>query len=89
MGFAVTLIRGYQRYLSPLKGFSCAYRVKHGRASCSEHGKRAIARYGLTRGLMLLWRRLHACTHAAEMLDYERRRSELLTAGTSVWACHG
>ncbi len=23
------------------------------------------------------------------MLDYERRRAELLTAGTRVWACHG
>jgi len=51
----------YQRYLSPVKGFSCAYRVLTGRDSCSAYGYRVIARHGLRRGASLLQRRLHAC----------------------------
>ena len=54
-------IRGYQRYLSPRKGFSCAYRCATGRASCSGHGYRVIERCGLWTGLALLRRRLRRC----------------------------
>ena len=58
---ALWAIRAYQRYLSPRKGFSCAYRVLTGRDSCSGYGYRVIARHGLLPGLALLRRRLHAC----------------------------
>lgn len=64
-GFAARLalaaIRGYQRHLSPHKGFSCAYRCATGRASCSAHGYRVIERFGLWNGLALLQRRLRLC----------------------------
>ena len=58
---ALWAIRAYQRYLSPWKGFSCAYGVLTGRDSCSAYGYRAIARHGLRIGLPLLQRRLRAC----------------------------
>jgi len=58
---ALAAIRGYQRHLSPHKGFSCAYRVATGRASCSHHGYRVIERCGLWTGLALLRRRLRLC----------------------------
>ncbi|MBB5367258.1 MULTISPECIES: membrane protein insertion efficiency factor YidD [unclassified Janthinobacterium] len=58
---ALWAIRAYQRYLSPYKGFSCAYRVRTGRDSCSGYGYRVIARHGLIPGWALLRRRLHAC----------------------------
>lgn len=58
---ALWAIRAYQRYLSPYKGFSCAYRVLTGRDSCSAYGYRVIARHGLIQGWALLQRRLHAC----------------------------
>jgi len=58
---ALWAIRAYQRYLSPYKGFSCAYRVLTGRDSCSGYGYRVIARHGLIPGWALLRRRLHAC----------------------------
>ena len=45
---AATLIVGYQRYLSPLKGFSCAHRVLHGSESCSQYVKRTILERGLS-----------------------------------------
>ncbi len=37
---AVALISGYQEYISPRKGFSCAYRILHGDESCSHYIKR-------------------------------------------------
>ena len=58
---ALAAIRGYQRHLSPHKGFSCAYRAATGRASCSRHGYRVIERFGLWSGLALLRRRLRLC----------------------------
>ncbi|KQV91247.1 hypothetical protein ASD15_04180 [Massilia sp. Root351] len=56
-------IRAYQRYLSPRKGFVCAFRVHTGRDGCSAYGLRVIGRYGLRRGLVLLDRRLSDCGH--------------------------
>jgi putative component of membrane protein insertase Oxa1/YidC/SpoIIIJ protein YidD len=62
---ALRAIRLYQRYLSPRKGFACAYRACTGGASCSELGFRAIRRYGLRGGLRVLDARLERCRQAA------------------------
>ena len=58
---ALWAIRLYQRHLSPIKGYSCAYRAATGRQGCSAYGYRAIARHGLAAGLALLDRRLYRC----------------------------
>lgn len=58
---ALTAIGVYQRYVSPHKGFCCAYRARTGRASCSALGARAIRRWGLRRGLAVLKLRLRRC----------------------------
>jgi uncharacterized protein len=60
---ALAAIRMYQRFLSPIKGFSCAYRLYTGGESCSAYGYRVIGRYGIRAGVSLLRRRLHACSH--------------------------
>lgn len=57
----LTLIRLYQRHVSPRKGFVCAYRVHTGCASCSHLGYRAIRRYGIWQGLDVLQARLTRC----------------------------
>lgn len=57
----LVLIAGYQRYLSPQKGFCCAYRTHTGCQSCSALGFRAIRRYGVFAGLTILRRRLNLC----------------------------
>lgn len=57
----LSLIRTYQRYISPHKGFCCAYRCQTGRQSCSSLGYRAIQKYGTVRGLAVLRRRLYLC----------------------------
>lgn len=54
-------IRGYQRFVSPYKGFGCAYREHTGRASCSALGYRAVRRHGVRVGLALARRRMHLC----------------------------
>lgn len=58
---ALALIRIYQRFLSPWKGFHCAYRVHTGRAGCSALGFRAIRRFGVLGGLRLLRQRTALC----------------------------
>lgn len=58
---ALAAIAGYQRYLSPHKGFCCAYRVHTGRHSCSVLGFRAVRRYGVLVGLAILRRRTYLC----------------------------
>ena len=58
---ALAAIGVYQRYVSPHKGFCCAYRAHTGRASCSALGARAIRRHGLLAGCVLLRRRLKRC----------------------------
>ena len=54
-------IRAYQRYVSPYKGFCCAYRHHTGRASCSALGFRAVRRYGVIAGLSVLRARMKLC----------------------------
>ncbi len=61
---AIAMITGYQRYLSPHKGFACAHRVLHGGLSCSEYVKVAIARYELIQAVTLSRRRFQACKQA-------------------------
>ncbi|WP_416136278.1 membrane protein insertion efficiency factor YidD [Aquabacterium sp. A7-Y] len=59
--FILAAIRGYQRYLSPYKGYCCAWRCHTGRASCSTLGYRAVRRYGVLNGLAILRRRTYLC----------------------------
>lgn len=54
-------IRGYQKYLSPYKGFCCAYGQHTGRASCSAFGYRAVRRHGVFGGLVLIRQRSYLC----------------------------
>jgi putative component of membrane protein insertase Oxa1/YidC/SpoIIIJ protein YidD len=63
------LIAGYQRFLSPYKGFCCAYRVHTGRASCSSLGRRVIRTHGLFSGLVLLTQRFKRCKASALALN--------------------
>jgi len=69
---ALLAIRIYQQYISPHKGFSCAYREHTGRASCSAVGYRAVRRYGFLAGVKLIRSRTHLCGVA-----HRRHRGQL------------
>ena len=96
---ALWAIRLYQRHLSPIKGFCCAYRAHRGGASCSAHGYRAIRRHGLALGLTLLRRRLERCgdVHRAlntrnPVLHHQRGECDMLPCdgcgrGASLGQC--
>jgi uncharacterized protein len=58
---ALLAIRTYQQFISPYKGFCCAYKAHTGRESCSQLGYRAIQLYGMFHGLRVLDRRLYLC----------------------------
>ncbi|MCA1685895.1 MAG: membrane protein insertion efficiency factor YidD [Planctomycetia bacterium] len=69
---AVAAITGYQRFLSPWKGYVCAHRVWQGGASCSELIKQVIASGGLIAGLRALRPRLLECRGAAHAIREAR-----------------
>lgn len=52
----IALIRGYQRYLSPLTGPSCRFHP-----TCSHYTLEAVERYGALRGGWMGFRRILRC----------------------------
>lgn len=62
-------IRGYQRYLSPYKGFSCAHRRFYGGVSCSEYFRRSVKDDGLSEAIPRFQKRLRACKGASRLLN--------------------
>ena len=73
----VALIRGYQRFLSPYKGYACAHRVKFGGASCSEYGRQVFAAEGWQAGLAKLMARFRACRAASRSFEKGRFTSRV------------
>jgi uncharacterized protein len=80
-------IRFYQQYISPYKGFCCAYRFHTGHASCSTLGYRAVRRFGLIDGLGLLRRRLYLCGVAHRRFSPSKRRPHKSQRGDCDLGC--
>lgn len=97
---AAGAIAGYQKYISPYKGFSCAYRVLHRGESCSQYAKRMILAEGISNALPAIRRRFQACKTANERLrlvrasfyslenssERDRQRKER-SQNSGVWSC--
>ncbi|MGF1485596.1 MAG: membrane protein insertion efficiency factor YidD [Prochloraceae cyanobacterium] len=66
---ATASITGYQKYISPYKGFRCAHRAYYGEDSCSEYIKKAIARKGIVTGTKMARQRFRECSQAYKMLS--------------------
>jgi uncharacterized protein len=69
-------IRGYQLYVSPYKGFRCAYRAKFGRWSCSEYAKQLALRLGASSLFKGLPRQFARCKAAYLALVAARRERD-------------
>ena len=69
-------IAGYQRHLSPRKGYTCAHLVAHGGRSCSAAVRDIVARRGLLRGAAPTIARFYACYQAAALLRLMPARVE-------------
>jgi len=85
----VVLIRGYQKYLSPHKGFCCSHRVLYGGDSCSQYVKNLLIEQDLKSAISLSRQRFRNCKTAkiilrAETLEEKRRREQ----NKSQWNCN-
>ncbi|QKQ75916.1 membrane protein insertion efficiency factor YidD [Nostoc sp. TCL240-02] len=61
-------ITGYQKHISPHKGFACAHRILYGGESCSAYFKRVIAQEGLKVAFVNSRERFQACKEANHIL---------------------
>lgn len=52
----ISLIRGYQRFISPLLGSNCRFHP-----TCSHYTLQAVERYGAAKGLWLGAKRIGRC----------------------------
>jgi putative component of membrane protein insertase Oxa1/YidC/SpoIIIJ protein YidD len=81
---AAGAIGAYQSYISPYKGFCCAYWVHTGRMSCSEYRKRVILKAGLLSFFRLMPRQFARCREAfAAVKLYKQREAEKKEDGKS------
>jgi uncharacterized protein len=80
-------IRAYQLYLSPYKGFCCAYKKYTGRGSCSQLGYRAIRKYGLIGGVEVLNQRLSLCGVVNRRNSQPIRRKHRSQRGDCIPSC--
>ncbi|MEM7746456.1 MAG: membrane protein insertion efficiency factor YidD [Paracoccaceae bacterium] len=65
---SIGCIRLYQRWVSPLKGFRCAYSARHGGPGCSGFAAEQIKRVGIWRAVPKIVARLRLCSLAASTL---------------------
>ena len=80
---AAALITGYQRWISPHKGFACAHRILHQGASCSQYTKQMILHHGLWTAMPLVRSRFQDCRAAHHTL-LERRAQSALQAASGL-----
>ncbi|WP_096585394.1 membrane protein insertion efficiency factor YidD [Nostoc cycadae] len=73
---SVTAIAGYQKHISPHKGFVCAHRILYGSESCSQYIKRVIAQEGLSIAFIKSRARFQACKQANLILRLQSHNSE-------------
>jgi uncharacterized protein len=66
-------IGAYQRYVSPYKGFCCAYRAHTGKRSCSSYGRAIVQKLGLFAFLAALPRQFERCKLAYAQLLTKRQ----------------
>ena len=72
----VLLISFYQKFISPYKGFRCAYAVLHGGDSCSEAIKKIVLAKGCIGGYQETRERFKACKAANETLIRNLQRRD-------------
>lgn len=74
--FVLLSIKLYQRYISPFKGFRCAYGVMYGGNSCSKEIYKILETQGLIRGIPLARSQLGKCSVAYKILSSEKAEED-------------
>lgn len=66
----VWIIHAYRKWLSPIKGWTCAHGQEHKRNTCSQMGLRIFSKTpNPIKGLLLLQRQFDRCADSAERLN--------------------
>lgn len=65
----IRLIRYYQRFISPHKGYCCAHHQLHQQGSCSAFGIQCLTHQSVPRALGMMRRRSQSCHAAAKELQ--------------------
>ncbi len=85
--YLINIIEFYQKRISPIKGFQCAYRSLYGGASCSEHIKYLIKTFGFRISLRKVYNRLIDCRGAYYIVkDKKRIECRNKNRKTNFWA---
>jgi len=58
---AISSIKFYQVYISPHKGYCCAYSHYTGKKTCSEFTKECIKKYGVVKSYFLHKKHIEKC----------------------------
>lgn len=69
-------ITGYQKYISPHKGFACAHRMLYEGESCSQYVKRMVAEKDLLAAIKASKQRFQACKEANRIFRASREQTE-------------
>ena len=75
--FLLIAIKAYKKYLSPRKGFNCAYRILHQGQSCSSYFHSCITEQSLSMACLSFQQRLQDCQQAHTVLIASDRRQGL------------
>ncbi len=82
--FIVFAISIYQRYLSPKKGFSCAYRLHHHSESCSNYVKQLFVEQDLKTAIFLSEQRFQECSQIAKTSAAQQQVSQATSRSSLI-----
>jgi len=71
---SIIIINLYQKYISPHKGYCCAYRVDTGEDSCSQYAKVTIEEHGLFSAFPHIREQFDRCRFSAERLKAKHKK---------------
>lgn len=74
--FLAVLIRQYQLYISPYKGFCCAHWRLTGEDSCSEYLRKEFAHNGFLKGFQALKPRAQKCRDSYAVLCAQKNNNK-------------
>jgi len=67
----------YQKYISPHKGYCCAYRAYSGKNSCSEFAKVTIQENGFIKAILSIKKQFLKCKIAFKEIEKEKKQKDM------------
>ena len=83
----LTTINGYQRHLSPIKGFKCAAGQLYGDSTCSAAVKQIVQTQGFIDGLPAIQQQIKRCHQAARQLKSNPVLSQQAQPQVGAFCC--